>query len=75
MHLDGARIWNAMVKTDVPANVGKLFDTVSVCFSKGIGNAGRLDADGTARFDCVRPADSEIVRGRNAASRLLGCGV
>jgi threonine aldolase len=38
MHLDGARIWNAMVRTGVPANEwGKLFDTVSVCFSKGLG--------------------------------------
>jgi threonine aldolase len=37
-HLDGARIWNASVATGVP--VDKLaagFDTVSVCFSKGLG--------------------------------------
>jgi threonine aldolase len=38
MHLDGARIWNAMVATGVPANTwGRMFDTVSVCFSKGLG--------------------------------------
>jgi threonine aldolase len=38
MHLDGARIWNAIVKTGVPANVwGRMFDTVAVCFSKGLG--------------------------------------
>ncbi|HEY1192181.1 MAG TPA: low-specificity L-threonine aldolase [Gemmata sp.] len=38
MHLDGARIWNAIVKTGVPANVwGRMFDTVNVCFSKGLG--------------------------------------
>jgi threonine aldolase len=38
MHLDGARIWNAHVATDVPlATYGGLFDTVSVCFSKGLG--------------------------------------
>jgi threonine aldolase len=38
MHLDGARIWNAMVKTGVPAHVwGRMFDTVAVCFSKGLG--------------------------------------
>lgn len=38
MHLDGARIWNAMVATGVPANEwGAMFDTVSVCFSKGLG--------------------------------------
>ena len=38
MHLDGARIWNAMVATKVPApEWGKHFDTISVCFSKGLG--------------------------------------
>lgn len=38
MHLDGARIWNAMVRTGVPANKwGEMFDTVAVCFSKGLG--------------------------------------
>jgi threonine aldolase len=38
MHLDGARIWNAMAATGVPAREwGRHFDTVSVCFSKGLG--------------------------------------
>ncbi|VTT99251.1 threonine aldolase : Threonine aldolase OS=Singulisphaera acidiphila (strain ATCC BAA-1392 / DSM 18658 / VKM B-2454 / MOB10) GN=Sinac_1144 PE=4 SV=1: Beta_elim_lyase [Gemmataceae bacterium] len=38
MHLDGARIWNAIVATGVPAATwGGMFDTVSVCFSKGLG--------------------------------------
>nr|WP_232068346.1 low-specificity L-threonine aldolase [Gemmata obscuriglobus] len=38
MHLDGARVWNAIVKTGVPADVwGRMFDTVNVCFSKGLG--------------------------------------
>ena len=37
-HLDGARIWNAIVKTGVPAKTwGQMFDTVNVCFSKGLG--------------------------------------
>ncbi|MDR1852989.1 MAG: aminotransferase class I/II-fold pyridoxal phosphate-dependent enzyme [Propionibacteriaceae bacterium] len=38
LHLDGARIWNAHIATGVPlADYGELFDTVSVCFSKGLG--------------------------------------
>lgn len=38
MHLDGARLWNAIVATGVSAQEwGKHFDTVSVCFSKGLG--------------------------------------
>ena len=37
-HLDGARIWNALVATnDNPTHYGKVFHTMSVCFSKGMG--------------------------------------
>jgi len=37
-HLDGARLWNALVSTgDNPKAYGELFDTISVCFSKGLG--------------------------------------
>ena len=37
-HLDGARIWNALVATnDIPSNYGIVFHTMSVCFSKGMG--------------------------------------
>jgi threonine aldolase len=38
MHLDGARIWNALIEADYNAEqIGSLFDTISVCFSKGLG--------------------------------------
>ncbi|HEY7717268.1 MAG TPA: GntG family PLP-dependent aldolase [Pedococcus sp.] len=38
MHLDGARLWNAHVATGTPLTEhGALFDTVSVCLSKGLG--------------------------------------
>ena len=38
LHLDGARIWNAHVASGDPLDViGGLFDTVSVCLSKGLG--------------------------------------
>ena len=37
-HLDGARLFNAAVKLGVPArDIAQHFDTVSVCFSKGLG--------------------------------------
>ena len=37
-HLDGARIWNALVaKNETSEQYGELFDTISVCFSKGLG--------------------------------------
>jgi len=38
MHLDGARLWNAHVATGVALSAyGELFDTVTVCLSKGLG--------------------------------------
>lgn len=38
MHLDGARIWNAIVATGVESHAwARNFDSISVCFSKGLG--------------------------------------
>ena len=38
LHLDGARLFNALVETgDAPAAWGNLFDTISICLSKGLG--------------------------------------
>lgn len=38
MHLDGARLWNAIVRSGIEAaEWAKPFDSVSVCFSKGLG--------------------------------------
>ena len=38
LHCDGARIWHAHVAEDVPLDTyGSLFDTLSVCLSKGLG--------------------------------------
>ena len=37
-HLDGARIWNALVaKNETSKQYGDVFDTISVCLSKGLG--------------------------------------
>jgi len=37
-HLDGARLFNALVaKGERPEQYGKLFDTISICLSKGLG--------------------------------------
>lgn len=37
-HLDGARIWNALVAKPYTAkDYGSVFDTISVCLSKGLG--------------------------------------
>jgi threonine aldolase len=37
-HLDGARLWNACVASGIsPSEYAQYFDTISVCFSKGLG--------------------------------------
>lgn len=37
-HLDGARLFNALVaKDETPKMYGEIFDTISVCLSKGLG--------------------------------------
>jgi len=38
LHLDGARLFNAFAEKDyTPKDFGKVFDTISVCLSKGLG--------------------------------------
>ncbi len=38
LHLDGARLWNALVvKKETAKQYGDVFDTISVCLSKGLG--------------------------------------
>jgi threonine aldolase len=38
MHLDGARLFNALAETgESPSDYGKHFDTISICLSKGLG--------------------------------------
>ena len=38
LHLDGARLWNAMVaKNEAPKQYGETFDSISICLSKGLG--------------------------------------
>lgn len=38
LHLDGARVFNAIVRCGyAPSQLGPLFDTISVCLSKGLG--------------------------------------
>ncbi len=50
LHLDGARLWNALVaKNEQPKQYGEIFDSISICLSKGMGTPvgslllGKLD--------------------------------
>lgn len=58
-HLDGARLFNVLVETgDTPMQYGKLFNTISICLSKGLGApVGSVlisDADTIARARKIR---------------------
>ncbi|KAA0989721.1 threonine aldolase family protein [Dyadobacter aurulentus] len=38
LHLDGARLFNALVETgEAPREYGEVFDSISICLSKGLG--------------------------------------
>ncbi len=38
LHLDGARLWNALIATEKkPKQYGEIFDSISICLSKGLG--------------------------------------
>jgi threonine aldolase len=64
-HLDGARLWNAHVATGVPLiDFGRLFDTVSVCFSKGLG----------APVGSVLVSSADRIAGARIRRKRLGAG-
>ena len=51
MHLDGARLWNASAASGIPEKTyASHFDSVSVCFSKGLGAPVGSCLAGTAEF-------------------------
>ena len=64
IHLDGARLWNAAIASGVSeSRYTEICDTVSVCFSKGLG----------APIGSVLAADAEtIARARHVRKRLGG---
>lgn len=65
-HLDGARIWNAMVTNDITAkDYGKLFDTISVCLSKGLG----------CPAGSVLVGDDEFMKNAIRIRKILGGGM
>ncbi len=57
VHLDGARLLNASVASGIPAaEYGRLADTVTVCFSKGLGCAmGAIVAGSEERIAAAWP--------------------
>jgi len=51
LHLDGARLWNASVATGIPERTyASYFNSISVCFSKGLGAPVGSALAGTKEF-------------------------
>jgi threonine aldolase len=77
MHLDGARLWNAHVATGTPlSSYGELFDTVSVCLSKGLGAPiGSVLASSTERIAEARIWRKRLGGGMRQVGILAAAGI
>ena len=65
-HLDGARLMNALVATgEDPKHYGKMFDTVTLCFSKGLGTP----------MGTVLAGTSELMKNAIRVRKILGGGM
>jgi threonine aldolase len=66
LHLDGARIFNALAKTgDKAADYGQYFDGISVCLSKGLG----------APVGSVFLSDRETIKYARRVRKVFGGGM
>ncbi len=77
LHCDGARIWNAAVATAVPLLAyGALFDTMSVCLSKGLGApVGSVLVGSAARVAQARVLRKRLGGGMRQAGILAAAGL
>ena len=65
-HLDGARIFNAIVENDYSAaDIGKIFNSISVCLSKGLG----------APVGSVLLGDKEFIAKARRVRKVFGGGM
>jgi threonine aldolase len=66
LHMDGARLWNAAVAGGIePARIVRDVDSVSVCFSKGLG----------APVGSAVAGSAELVASARRSRKLLGGGM
>ena len=66
LHLDGARLFNVLVETgEKPTAYGKLFDSISICFSKGLG----------APVGSVLMGSNDIIKKARKIRKAMGGGM
>lgn len=66
LHLDGARIFNAMVETnEKPDDIGNCFNSISICLSKGLG----------APIGSLLLGDTDFVKQARRVRKVFGGGM
>jgi threonine aldolase len=66
LHLDGARLFNALIETEESTEeIGALFDSISICLSKGLG----------APVGSLLIGDKEFIRQARRFRKALGGGM
>lgn len=66
LHLDGARLFNALVATgETPAQYGKAFHSISVCLNKGLG----------CPMGSILMGDKEFIRRARRIRKVFGGGM
>jgi threonine aldolase len=77
LHLDGARIFNAITETkDNPEEIGKHFDTISFCLSKGLGApVGSMLLSTQDRIKRARRVRKVMGGGMRQAGYLAAAGI
>jgi len=66
LHLDGARIFNALAETgDSTKDIGRYFDSISICLSKGLG----------APVGSVLLGDKDFIKQARRVRKLFGGGM
>lgn len=66
LHLDGARLYNALVaKNETPLQYGEVFDSISICLSKGLGTP----------VGSVLISTKELIRKARRVRKIFGGGM
>lgn len=77
MHLDGARIFNALVETgDTPAEIVQYFETISFCLSKGLGTpVGSMLVSSNEKIEEARKIRNQFGGGMRQIGYLAAAGI
>ncbi|HFK5571200.1 threonine aldolase [Elizabethkingia meningoseptica] len=77
LHLDGARLFNALIETqETPEDYGNVFDSISICLSKGLGCPVGSLLIGTREFiEKARRARKAMGGGWRQAGGLAAAGI